>query len=102
MEYRAVQDKRIERSCFLRIAPDVLHSIGAVFTADISNKSGVDTIEVPMASKDLGDLDTIYGDKPDRWWKNEEFLTRLRRAEKYELLVPNHIPAQQILNFRDG
>lgn len=103
MEYIArVQDKRIQESRFLRIAPEVLYTAGAAFTAGVSNRRGVDRVEIAQASREMKHLDAIYCARQEGWWQDRAFLERLRAAEKYELLIPDHIPVKQILDFRNG
>lgn len=46
MEYVARRDGRITDSVCLQIHPDILRVDGVMFTADVSNKSGVDIISL--------------------------------------------------------
>ena len=41
MEFVARQDGRITDSVYPQIHPDILHIKGVMFTADVSNKSGI-------------------------------------------------------------
>jgi hypothetical protein len=98
MEYVARQDGRIVDSVYLQIHPDILRTEGVMFTADVSNKSGVEVI--PLADAlEIIDFTVLYT-RTD--WSDPEVQQRLRQAEKYELLVPNHVPMKYIRNLPNG
>ena len=98
MEYVARQDGRIADSVYLQIHPDILRTEGVMFTADVSNKSGVEVI--PLANAlEIIDFKVLYT-RTD--WSDPEVQQRLRQAEKYELLVPNHVPMKYIRNLPNG
>jgi hypothetical protein len=95
MEYVARQDGRISDSVYLQIHPDVLHIAGVMFTADVSNKSGVRAIAIAEALEVI-DFEVLYT-RTD--WTDSDVQQRLRQAEKYELLVPDHVPMRYIRNL---
>lgn len=95
MEYFARQEGRISDSIFLQIDPRVLDVEGVLFTNDVSNKSGVELYSLEEAV-DIIDFDVLYT-PPD--WSDPEFKDRLRRAEKYEILVPDVVPIDLIRNL---
>lgn len=98
MEYVARQDRRIADSVYLQIHPDILRIKGVMFTADVSNKAGVEVI--PLADAlEIIDFKVLYT-RTD--WSDPEVQQRLRQAEKYELLVPNHVPMKYIRNLPNG
>lgn len=86
MEYLARQDGRITDSIFLEIHPSVLQFEGVRFTADVSNKSGVDSVPIADA---LIDYEVLYTRTK---WSDPAIQRRLTQAEKYEVLVPCCIP----------
>jgi hypothetical protein len=90
MEHLARQDGRITDSIFLEIHPSVLQLEGVRFTADVSNKSGVESIPIADA---LIDYEVLY-----TWtdWNDPAIKVRLKQAEKYEVLVPCCIPLTHI------
>jgi hypothetical protein len=88
MEYLARQDGQIKDSIFLEIHPDVLQIEGVMFSAGVSNKVGVEMIALVEAYK-LIDFEVLYTRTN---WKDAEIRRRLQRAEKCEILVPDHIP----------
>jgi hypothetical protein len=98
MEYLARQDGRIPNPVFLQIHPDILHEKGVMFTADVSNKSGVQIISLAEAV-DVIDFKVLYT-RTD--WTDPDVQQRLRQAEKYELLVPNYVPIKYIRNLPNG
>ena len=92
MEYRAREDGRIIRSCFLRIDPSILHRNGVLFCPGVSNKFGI----VPMTlgqAVEVMDFEVIY-DRTD--WTDPEIRRRRTQAKKYELLVLGNIPLNLI------
>lgn len=95
MEYRAREDGRIESSVFLRIAAEVLHTPGVLFTADVSNKSGVETLSLSEALEQL-DLEAVYT-RLD--WSDPVVKERRLVARKYEILVPTLVPSQMISGY---
>jgi hypothetical protein len=95
MEYVARQDGRISDSVYLQIHPDILQTKGVMFAADVSNKSGVEIVSLEEAVKII-DFEVLYT-RTD--WSNSEIQKRLKQAEKYELLVPDHVPMKYIRNL---
>jgi ssDNA thymidine ADP-ribosyltransferase, DarT len=97
MLYRAMQENRIEVPIYLEIHPEILKMEGVMFTADVSNKSGVEILTLDQA-REMLDFEVLYTRTN---WKDPEIQQRLKQAEKCELLVPNHIPLDLIRNFPD-
>jgi ssDNA thymidine ADP-ribosyltransferase DarT-like protein len=98
MEYLARQDGRIVESIFLEIDPLVLQREGVMFTADVSNKSGI--IPCPILdAKDLIDYEVLYT-RTD--WSNPDIQQRLKQAEKFEILIPKRVPVELIRNMPNG
>jgi hypothetical protein len=98
MEYVARQDGRIGDTIFLQIHADVLLWDGVRFTADVSNKSGVEIHTIEEARKII-DFEVLYT-RTD--WSNADIQKRLQQAEKYEILVPKKIPLELIRNLPNG
>jgi hypothetical protein len=94
MEFLARQDGRIGDSIFLEIHPSVMQYPGVMFTPDVSNKAGVQAIPIAQAA-DLIDFEVLYT-RTD--WLDSGVQQRLKQAEKYEVLVPCHIPLTHIRN----
>jgi hypothetical protein len=99
MEHVARVDGRIASSIFLSIHTNVLQITGVRFTAGVSNKADVETHSVE-AAMGIIDFDMLYGGWKD--WNNPDIQARLQQVEKYEILVPDHVPFNLILNFPNG
>jgi ssDNA thymidine ADP-ribosyltransferase DarT-like protein len=99
MEHAARVDGRIASSIFLSIHTDVLQIKGVRFTAGVSNKADVESHSIEDAIGIL-DFDMLYGGWKD--WSNPEIQARLQQVEKYEILVPDHVPINRILNLPNG
>ena len=99
MEHVARVDGRIASSIFLSIHTNVLQIAGVRFTAGVSNKANVETHSVEEAMSII-DFDMLYGGWKD--WNNPDIQARLQQVEKYEILVPDHVPFNLILNFPNG
>ena len=69
-----------------------------MFTDDVSNKSGVEIYTIEEAKKII-DFPVLYT-RTD--WNDPEIQMRLQQAEKYEILVPDHIPLEYIRNIPNG
>ncbi len=98
MEYLAREDGRIMDSIFLQIHPDVLQIKGVMFSAGVSNKAGVEIVALEKAYE-LIDFEVLYTRTN---WKDPEIKRRLQRAEKCEILVPDHVPVGLIRNLPNG
>ena len=98
MEYRAREEGRIEKSIFLHIHPDVLELGSVKFTPDVSNKSGVAVYSIEEA-RELIDFEVLYTRTE---WRDPKIQERLQRAEKCEILVPDHIRLEHIRNLSNG
>jgi hypothetical protein len=92
MEYMAKADGRIETSRFLLIEPDVLLIPGTKLTSGVSNKNGV-AVGDPIAMLPNLDWEVLYL-RTD--WRDPAIQSRLRNAEKYEVIVPSTIPSNLI------
>ena len=99
MEHVARVEGRIVSSIFFSIHTDILQIKGTRFTAGVSNKADVETHSLKDAMGII-DFDMLYGGWKD--WNNPEIQVRLQQVEKYEILVPDHIPIDRILNFPNG
>lgn len=98
MLFRAMQDNRIEVPIYLEIHPDALKMNGVMFTADVSNKAGVNICTLDQA-REMVDFEVLYTRTN---WNDPNIQQRLRQAEKCELLVPDHVPLKLIRNFPNG
>jgi hypothetical protein len=97
MEYAARERGGIDKSVFLRVAPEVLRIKGVLMSLDVSNQSGVKCLPPDDAIPQL-DLDVLYK-KLD--WRDIEIRKRLKAAQRYEILVPDHVPVD-LIHFPHG
>ena len=98
MLYRAKQDSRITNPIWLKIDASVLLQDGVCFTCDVSNKSGVDILTAESA-KDKIDFEALF-----TYMDSRDPVLKARRmaAVKSEILIPNMVPIQQILSYKNG
>ena len=98
MEYLARQEGRLDRVLYLEIDAVVRFLDGVKFTPDVSNKSGVGMHRLQEA-RDMIDFEVLYTQTN---WGNPAIQHRLQKAEKCEILVPDHVPLKYIRNLPDG
>ncbi|MGX5708304.1 DarT ssDNA thymidine ADP-ribosyltransferase family protein [Brucella lupini] len=95
MEQVARNDNRIGQVTYLQIDPCVLFWPNVRFTPDVSNKAGVIPVPIGEAEQML-DFEVLYS-RTD--WRDPAIMTRLKSAEKCEVLVPHVIPLNLIRNI---
>jgi ssDNA thymidine ADP-ribosyltransferase, DarT len=88
----ATKEERVVTPRYLCIKPDILLTEGVMFAGDIANKSTVTLRPIREAVEHI-DIEVLYS-RTD--WKNPEVQSRLRVAEKYEILVPGIISLSMI------
>jgi hypothetical protein len=94
MVHHATNDGRIEQLFYLRIRPDIIKLPGVMITNEVSNQSGV--IPGPVSDMlDNLDLEVIYRRMV---WSDPVINTRLQAADRYEVLIPDCVPTEYILN----
>jgi hypothetical protein len=95
MKFLAEQDGRIGPVRTLFIDAKVLSWPGVIFTADVSNKSGVLGLNLNEAIEQI-DFEVIYTRTN---WRDKLIQERRRQAKKAEILVPQHIPLSMMGGF---
>ena len=98
MLYIAKQEGRIPNPVWLKIDSSVILEEGVCFTSDVSNKTGVSTLQPEEAKKAI-DFDVLFS-RTD--WKNPDIQARRQNAKKSEILIPNIVSIEKILNFNHG
>lgn len=88
MEYVAREEGRLGDTVFIKVHTSVLEIPGILFCNDVSNKSGATTFGFSEIEK--LDLEVCYR-RLD--WTNPDIKARLKAAKKYELLIPDSVPA---------
>lgn len=98
MLYRAKQDGRILNPIWLKIQASILLEDGVRFCSDVSNKSGVVILQAEEAKEEI-DFDVLFTYMD---WKDPEIQARRQAAIKSEILVPDFVPIEKILGFKNG
>ncbi|WP_445193817.1 DarT ssDNA thymidine ADP-ribosyltransferase family protein [Sphingomonas sp. Tas61C01] len=92
MAHQAQQEGRLANLKWLKIAPEVLSIPGVLVTLDNAVKN--DTPAIPLLEAiDRIDSEVLYTHTK---WKDPEIQARLKAAERYELLIPDHLPTTYI------
>ena len=94
MAHAAVQDGRITALRYLKICPKVALLAGVEATLDVANKTGVRRYPVSEAIQNPDFDHKVLYTRTD--WSNPETQANLQQVERYELLVPDHIPVEYI------
>lgn len=98
MLFRATQEGRIPNPIWLKIKSTILLGAGVRFCADVSNKAGVQILAAEEAKEQI-DFDVLFTYMD---WRDPEIQARRKAAIKSEILVPDFIPIDQILGFKNG
>lgn len=94
MAHAAVHDGRVDQCRYLTISPEVILFPGVNATLDVANKSGVRAFPISEALMNPDfDCEVLYTRTN---WGDPDIQARLQRTERYELLVPDHIPIKYI------
>jgi hypothetical protein len=92
MEWTAKQDGRINQSRFLAIKPIVLEWEGVKLTLAVANQNSVERLTFEQAKEKGMDIEIICPSSHLDNWQSRRAI-----AEKYEILVPNSIPVEFII-----
>ncbi len=95
MRYTAQVEGRLLNPRYLAIKPDALKISGAMISFDIANAASSVLIPLVDALERL-DNEVIYQRTN---WSDPEVQRRLRAAERYEILIPHHVPSDMIVGF---
>ena len=98
MLFRAKEDKRITDPVWLKISTAILANPDVRYTMDVSNKNGVPILTAREAIDEL-DFQVLFT-RTD--WREPEIQARRRSALKSEILIPNHVPIEMILESKNG
>jgi len=98
MLFLAKKDGRIENPIWLKIDVSIILAPNVKFCSDVSNKSGAQIFESAQAASEI-DFDVLFTYMD---WKNPEIQQRRKEAIKSEILVPNIVPIEKILGYKNG
>ncbi len=88
----AHMDGRIPDPQYLPINPNVLKFEGVKITLGVANKAGTELLDVEDGLEQL-DKEVLYTHTD---WDDADIQTRLKNAEKCEILVPTVVPIELI------
>ncbi|WP_287979916.1 DarT ssDNA thymidine ADP-ribosyltransferase family protein [Sphingomonas sp.] len=92
MAHQAVKEGRIPQLAWLRILPEIANTPGVMVALNNAVMNDVRVMPLDAAINEM-DLEVLYT-RTD--WADAAIQERLRRAERYELLIPNGIPPAYI------
>ena len=98
MLYRAKKNGRIPDPIWLKIESSILLEKEVRFCSKVSNESGSTILEAEEAKKQI-DFDVLFTYLD---WRDPEIQARRKTAIKSEILVPNFVPFEKILWFKNG
>lgn len=96
MQWMAQREGRLPNPVFLEISPEVLRFEGIRFADGVAYAHDTLIFNDIESAHNSMDWEVLYT-KTD--WRNPEIIERLKKAKKYELLVPNCVPPNLILNL---
>jgi len=100
MLFRARQEGRIQDPIWLKIDASVMLSPNVRFTSEVSNKSGVRLLNHSEAVSEI-DFEILLPPFVD-WRGKQEIHDRRNAAEKSEILIPDKVPIEKILGYKNG
>jgi len=95
MKFLAHQEGRLPNPRYLAIQPEVLKISGVRIALGVANSNTAEILPVADAIDRL-DLEVIYT-RTD--WKDPAIYSRLRAAEKFEVLIPDAVPRELIIGY---
>lgn len=97
MLFTAKQEARILKPIWLKIDSSILLEDNVRYTSDVSNKFGVPILKPEEAIKI--DFEVLFT-RTD--WTDPTIKERRKVAKKSEILVPNFVPIEKILDIKNG
>lgn len=95
MKYTAHKDGRLPNPRYLTINPDILLTSGTRIALGVANGNDVEILSVADAVSRL-DVEVLYKRTN---WSDPAVQSRLRAAEKYEVLIPDVVPYKLITGY---
>lgn len=93
MEFSKRIAGEIDQTVWLQIDPKIVETPGTLFCSRVSNSDGATTVRLEDLTIEDMDAEIVFRFND---WKNPVVRERLNAAQKYELLIPNMIPAELI------
>lgn len=98
MLYVSKQEGRLKNPLWLKIGISVLANSRVLFSTDVSNKRGVDIIDAEKAATEI-DFEVLFTYMN---WRDPEIQARRQAAIKSEILIPDFVPIDYILGYKNG
>jgi hypothetical protein len=98
MFYRAKQEERIKEPVWLQIDISIVQLSGVMYSTDVSNKSGVLILDGNQAINEI-DFEVLFTYMD---WRDPEIQIRRQTAIKSEILIPNIVPLEKIIGWKNG
>jgi len=98
MLFLAESEGRIADPIWLKVDASVLIDPRVRFSSDVSNKNRVNIIDHEEALRKL-DFEVLFKYMD---WSDPEIQVRRKAAEKSEILVPDTIPIDKIMDYENG
>lgn len=95
MEFAARQGGQVKDVVYLPIRPDIIKTKGAMMTGGVSNRAGI-VPEAPGEVLEKLDIEVIYRRTV---WTDAAIKERRSVAKKFEILIPDQVPLEYILNI---
>ena len=92
------KEKRILNPVWLKIDSSILLEDNVRYTLGVSNKSGMQILQ-PEEAREQIDFEVLFT-RTD--WKDPEIQARRKAAKKSEILVPDFVPIEKILDYKNG
>lgn len=85
---------------YLKINRAILYQEGVLFSTGVGYAEGVKTVPIEEAvEREMIDFQVLYS---YMWWGDPEVQARRRAAELCEILVPDYVPMDFIMDFPNG
>jgi ssDNA thymidine ADP-ribosyltransferase, DarT len=99
MQFLAVQEGRIKDPIWLKIDMFAMLAPEVKFTLEVSNKSGAQLLSHSEAVNEI-DFEILFTFID--WRGKPEIHERRKAAEKSEILIPDKVPIDKILGYKNG
>lgn len=98
MLFKSKKEKRIKEPIWIKIKSEILLVDDILFSSDVSNKAGVETLTSSEAKEKI-DFDVLFTYMD---WRDPIVQSRRQTAIKSEILVPTIVPLNMILGIKNG
>ena len=101
MLFLAQQQGRLLDVVYLKVCPEALQIADTLISFGVANAADAQHLPIADAVQQFDELDLkVLYTRTD--WSNPEVNQRLRRARKFEILIPDSVPTNFIVDGLDG